>query len=262
MKRKLQALLVILLLGVVKLPVEEAATRYLRGVKLLSPPLDLSVRDSIGQMGFAASLGGLRSLVASLTYLQAYDAWANVDWARVDSYFRLTTSLQPRYDKYWDEAAWHMAYNAATNYLGRQELNPAVRGKLFHDHIQRGVDILQEGLRVLPESTRLWNTMAEVYERRVVDPTKAGHAYLKVYELAKDIRYARLAAYQYASTNDPVLWQKAYDLLKVSYDQNKKTPSLLNVMKQLEQKLDVPVGQRIKEYFVPVEMQQGLIGPQ
>ncbi|WP_346331874.1 hypothetical protein [Prosthecobacter sp. SYSU 5D2] len=252
--------MVILLLGVVKLPVEEAATRYLREVKLLSAPLDMSVRDSIGQMGIAASLGGMRSLVASLTYLQAYDSWANVDWARVDSYFRLTTTLQPRYDKYWDEAAWHMAYNAATNYLGRTELNPAVRGKLFHDHIQRGVDILQEGLRVLPQSTRLWNTLAEVYERRVVDPTKAGDAYLKVYELSKDVRYARLSAYQYASTSDPALWQKAYDLLKVSYDQNKKTPSLINVMKQLEEKLKVPMEKRIKEDVVP--MGQGMMGPQ
>lgn len=260
MKRKLQALLVILLLGVVKLPVEEAATRYLREVKLLSPPLDLGVRDSIGQMGFAASLGGLRSLVASLMYLQAYDAWANVDWARVDSYFRLTTSLQPRYDKYWDEAAWHMAYNAATNYLGRTELNPAVRGKLFHDHIQRGVDILQEGLRVLPESTRLWNTLAEVYERRVANPTKAGDAYLKVYELSKDVRYGRLAAYQYAKTADPALWQKAYDLMKAAYDQNKKTPSLINGMKNLEEKLDVPAEKRIPEDMVPLG--QGMPGPQ
>ena len=262
MKRKLQALLVFLLLGLVKLPVEEAATRYLREAKLLSPPLDMSVRASIGQMGFAASLGGLRSLVASITYLQAYDAWANVDWARVDAYFQLTTSLQPRFDKYWDEAAWHMAYNAATNYLSNDKLNSAVRGKLYHDHIQRGVDILQEGLRILPESTRLWNTLGEVYERRVINPAKAGDCYMQVYKLNQNIRFARLAGYQYAATSDPALRQKAYELLKDSYDRNLRPPSLINTLKQLEKQLNVPAEKRIPEGFIPVEMLKDGTRPQ
>jgi len=261
MKRKLQALLVLLLLGVVKLPVEEAATRYLREARLLSLPVDMSVRDSIGQMGFAASLGGLRSLVASIIYLQAYDAWTNINWAKVDSLFQLTTSLQPRYDRYWDEAAWHMAYNAASSYLQNKELNAAVRGKLYHDHIQRGVDILQQGLRVLPESARLWNTLAEVYERRVIDPKKAGDCYMEVLRIHKNTRYGRLAAYQYAQTNDPALWQKAYDLFMVSYRNNQRPPTMINAIKQLEGKLNIPQDQRIPEAIVPVPIQRGAIGP-
>lgn len=249
--------MVILLLGGLKLPVEEFATHYLRDVRLLSPPLDLNVRDNIGQMGFAASLGGLRSLVASITYLQAYEAWTNVQWAKVDSYFQLTTSLQPRYDKYWDEAAWHMAYNAASSYLNNPQLNAAVRGKFYHDHIQRGVDILNQGLRVLPDSARLWNTLAEVYERRVIDPQKAADCYMEVLRISKNRRYARLAGYQYALTRDPALLQKAYALLKDSYDVKQRPPSLINALKQLEIQLQVPADQRITEAFVPVEIQRG-----
>lgn len=255
MKRKLQALAVIILLGIIKLPVEESATRYLREHKLLSPPLDMSVRDNLGQMGFAASLGGLRSLVASITYLQAYEAWTNVDWAKVDSYFRLTTSLQPRYDKYWDEAAWHMAYNAATNYLENQKLNPAVRGKLFHDHIDRGVDILQEGLKILPDSGRLWNTLAEVYSRRVHDPKKAGDAFLQALRVTGNTRYNRLAAYEYAKSADPALWQKAYDLLKEAYDKKQRPPSLINTLKDMEKRVKTPEAQRIPEGYVPLPNQ-------
>jgi len=262
MKRKLQALLVILLLGGVKLPVEEAATRYLREVRLLSLPVDMSVRDSIGQMGFAASLGGLRSLVASITYLQAYEAWTNINWGKVDSLFQLTTSLQPSYDKYWDEAAWHMAYNAASSYLHNKELNAAVRGKLYHDHIQRGVDILQQGLRVLPDSARLWNTLAEVYERRVIDPKKAGDCYMEVLRLNKNIRYGRLAGYQYALTQDSVLWQKAYDLFMDSYRKNQRPPTMINAIKQLEKQLKIPEVRRIPEAIVPVQIQRGVTGPQ
>ncbi len=260
MKRKLQALVVIILLGVIKLPVEEYSTRYLREYKLLSPPLDMSVRDNLGQMGFAASLGGLRSLVASITYLQAYEAWTNVDWAKVDSYFRLTTSLQPRYDKYWDEAAWHMAYNAATNYLENQKLNPAVRGKLFHDHIDRGVNILQDGLKILPDSGRLWNTLAEVYSRRVHDPKQAGDAFLQALRVTGNTRYNRLAAYEYAITTDPALWQKSYELLKAAYDKKERPPSLINTLKDMEKRVNIPQAQRIPEGYVALPNQGAGVG--
>lgn len=247
MKRKLQALLVLLTLGGLKLPVEQAATRYLREAKLLSMPLDMSVRDSIGQMGFAASLGGLRSLVASITYLQAYTAWTNVDWAKVDTYFTLTTSLQPRYERYWDEAAWHMAYNAASNYRNNPKLNAAVREKLYTDHIQRGVDILKQGLHLLPNSALLWKSLGETYERRSREPKSAADAYMEVYRITQRLHFARLAAYQYALTEDPVLWQKAYSLLKDSYDKNQRTPSLINTLKELEEKLKIPAPSRISD---------------
>ena len=74
MKRQLQALAVFLLLGAVKLPVEEAATCHLREAKLLTKPISISLRESLGQASFAASLGGLRSLVASITYLRVKNA--------------------------------------------------------------------------------------------------------------------------------------------------------------------------------------------
>lgn len=251
MKRKLQALLVILLMGVLKLPVEQAATRHLREAGLLSLPLDVSVRDSIGQMGFAASLGGLRSLVASITYMQAYTAWTNVDWAKVDAYFSLTTSLQPRYVKYWDEAAWQMAYNAASNYRNNGQLNAAVREKLYKDHIQRGVDILKQALHLLPNSAVLWKNLAEIYERRVKSPREAAEAYMEVYRINQSIHFSRLAAYQYAATEDPVLWQKAYDLLKASYEKNQRPPTLINTLKDLEERLKIPAAERIPDAAKP-----------
>lgn len=260
MKRKLQALFVILVLGVLKFPVEESATRYLREVRLLSPPLDMSVRDSIGQMGVAASLGGLRSLVASIIYLQAYTAWSNVDWPKVDSLFQLATSLQPRYENYWDEAAWQMAYNAASNYRNNQRINPALREKLYQDHVERGVEILKQALKALPDSARLWNTLAEVYGRRLEEPEKAAECYLEVFRLIKDARFERFAAYQYAQTQKRELWQKAYDMLRTSYDAKQRPPTLINTMKQLENQLNIPEAKRIPEVVTATEPQHGKTG--
>lgn len=247
MKRPLQALLVLLLLGAVKLPLEQAATAHLRAEKLLTPRVDLSLRENLGQMGFAASLGGLRSLVASITYLRACGAWENVQWAAVDSLFQLTTRLQPRYTHYWDEAAWHMAWNASSHYLHNEKLNPALREKLSYEHVQRGITILQEGLRVLPDDARLWHTLAELYERRDVRPAKAAECYLKVAELTGNLRFLRMAGYQYAKTDDPALQLKGYELLMQSYRANQRPPSLINTIKDLEPVLGIPTMQRIPE---------------
>jgi tetratricopeptide (TPR) repeat protein len=261
MKRHLQALAVILLLGIVKLPLEQEATQHLRHARLLSAPMDLSVRESVGQMSFAAALGGLRSLIASITYLRAYREWENINWAKVDSLFQLTTRLQPRFQNYWDEAAWHMAYNAASSYLYNDKIEPMVRGKLYEQHVQRGIDILQEGLRFLPDDARLWNALAEIYERRRHDPQKAAECYLQVYRLSRNERYARFAGYQYALTADPELWKKAYALLKAAYDKKQRTPSLIDQLKNLEERLQVPLMQRIPEKRSDMLQRDGLIGP-
>lgn len=260
MKRKLQALIVLLLLGAVRLPIEEAVTRYYRACGLLSTPLSIGLRENLSQMGFAASLGGLRSLVATITYLRAYREWENVNWAKVDSLMQLTTSLQPRFENYWDEAAWHMAYNAASYYLYDEKVEPMVRGKLYEAHVQRGITILKEGLRYLPDDARLWNSLAEIYERRSHEPRLAAEAYLQVYRLSKNDRYARFAAYQYAQTADPALWKKAYDILRASHAKKQITPSLIDNLKTLEERLNIPFPQRIQDSRRPMEippMEQG-----
>ena len=109
MKRKLQALAVFLLLGLCKLPLEERTVTDLRAHDMIYAPLDYTARDAVGQLGFAATLGGLRSLAASITYLMGFTAFEEVNWSRVDLLFGLTTMLQPRFDVYWDDAAGHMA---------------------------------------------------------------------------------------------------------------------------------------------------------
>ena len=79
--RRVQALVVFLLLGVVKLPVEQAVSARMKEARMLEGSLDLGLWENLGQMGFAASLGGLRALVAAVTYMQAYVAFENIESA-------------------------------------------------------------------------------------------------------------------------------------------------------------------------------------
>lgn len=257
MKRRLQAFALLLILGLVSRPVDESVAQSLRGQGLLSTPVALSLRESLGQMGFAASLGGLRSLVASITYLQAYGAFENVDWAKVDSLFQLTTRLQPGYGKYWEEASWHMAYNAASGYLYDQKIRPAIRHQLARDHVQRGIDILNEGLKFSPNEPKLWVALGAIYERRglnpltetfgELDPKKAGECYLLGAKNGALQVYERLGAYELVKAGDDDSLRTAYAVLQRNYKLGYLTPALIHNIKLVEQRLDVPANQRIPD---------------
>ncbi len=157
------------------------------------------------------------------------------------------TRLQPRYDNYWDEASWQMAYNAASSYRYNEELNPAVREKIAYQYEARGIEILNEGLQIMPDNAKLWARLGEIYHQRVINPAKAGDCYLQAYKFSNVPYFMRVAGYQYALTKDPVLWQKAYDLLRTAYDRRQRPPSLITELKSLEERLNIPMMRRIPD---------------
>lgn len=262
MKRKIQALAVLILLGIGKIPLEEGFTRRLREERLLNPPLKVEVKERLTQMGAAASLGGLRSLVASVYYLRAIIEWERVNWGKVESIFWVVTRLQPRYANYWDEAAWHMAFNAASSYLYDESLTPRLRGSLYDDYVARGLRILKEGLEYNPDDARLWNALAELYEQRLHDYPKAAECYLQVYRVSNNARYFRFAAYQYTRTQDPALWQKAYEMLREAYTKGQRPPSVIETLKALEQRLNIPFPRRIPDKLPDLPVRPPEVGPQ
>ena len=262
MKRELQAIAVLLVFGVAKLPLEQKITQDLRQQKMLEEPIRLGVGENLGQAGIAASLGGLRGLAACMFQLRAHLEFTHVNWAKVDSLYKLVTRLQPRNFRYWEEASWHMAYNAASYYLYSKDLKPALRGQFYHDHVMRGVAILEEGLRFLPDHPRLWAKLAEIHLRRTYDFKQAGDAYWNSFQHGGLNYTERFAAYAWAQSNDPESWKKGYAILRRLLDANKSTPGLVEHMKLLEQHLRMPAEQRIPD-AAPVRRVPGpSVGPQ
>ncbi len=262
MKRPLQAIAVLVLFGVVKLPLEERVTKDLRQMKLVDEPLRLGVGENLGQAGLAASLGGLRGLVASILALRAHVEFTHVNWAKVDSLYQLVTRLQPRNPTYWEDAAWHMAYNAASYYLYDQSRKPMLRGQLYEDHIQRGIDILKEGLHFLPDHPRLWIKLAEIYGRKKYQYKEAGDAYWNAFQHGGLNYTERFAGFSYAQANDSESWQKGYAILKRLYDSGKSTPGLVTYLKTLEEKMNIPPQQRIPDAAPVWKGPTPQVGPQ
>jgi len=247
MKRKLQAAAVLLVFGVLKLPLEQRVTHDLRTMRLVDEPLHLGVKGNMGQMGLAAAFGGLRGLIATIFQLRAHVEFTRVNWAQVDKYYGFVTQLQPRNARYWEEASWHMAYNAASYYLYNQELKPGLRGQLFHDYVKRGSDILNEGLQLLPDNPRLWQKLGDLHWNRSKDFKAAGDAYWNSFQHGGLNFTERFVAYAYAQSNDPASWTKGYAILKKLYNEKKATPGLIEFLKMLEQNLHIPADQRIPD---------------
>jgi hypothetical protein len=128
-----------------------------------------------------------------------------------------------------------------------------MKDKIYRDQVQRGIDILNEGLRYLPDNPRLLVRLGDVHKERLADHRKAGEYYLEAAKHGAKDYYERFGAYEFVKTNDPILMRQAYEILKRAYDANKKSydterlrSTLMRDLPMLEERLQIPAEQRIK----------------
>ena len=93
---------VLLVAGALRMPVEQAMTRDFREHGLLSRPLELGLREKIGQNSSAVALAGLRTLVATFTHLKVTECFSGQRWPELEKAMNTTVQLAPRRAYYWD----------------------------------------------------------------------------------------------------------------------------------------------------------------
>jgi hypothetical protein len=268
MKPKLLGVLCFILFGVAKAPLEDGLALSLRARGLQMPPPALDWEENFAQMGIA-TLGGMRDLAASITYLLAFSAaFDDVDWGMADTLMTMTTRLEPTEPIYWDHASWFMAFNAASYYGNDNSLRYAIKHKLYRDHVQRGIAILEEGLRYNPDQPVLLQRLGEIYQTREPDSRLAAKYFLEAHKHGAPGIYERLAAYELVKLEDRASWEKAYEILKRHYDTDKRCRSMASVLRDLpilEDRLNIPVKDRIhppKPYVPQVPLAPRLPRPQ
>jgi tetratricopeptide (TPR) repeat protein len=166
---QLAALATLVVAGIVRAPIEQALTEDLRGKQLLQKPLDIDVRKKVGQGFWAVSLGGLRTLVATILNLRAFSYFENYEWVKVADTYETIVQLAPHSPYYWDTGSWHMATNAASYYLRNDERLPELRARgEWRRWIRKGAAFLEEGVRQNPDNALLWSRLGWIH----VDPYK------------------------------------------------------------------------------------------
>jgi tetratricopeptide (TPR) repeat protein len=239
----------VLVFGAIKLPIEHNLTLEHRELHFRGLEFNRDLREQIGQLGFIAALSGFRSLVADILFVQAHVAWEETEWSRVLLLFRQVTTLQPRATLFWDMAAWHMAWNASVAALNNPaQPRQALRVKAQREYFALGRDFLERGIKNNPEKPRLYESLARLYQDKYKDHEHAAEYFGKAAALPDAPSYdKRFAAYELSHVEGRE--EEAYRELRRLYDlgENERLPTLIARMKFLENKLNIPSGQRIPD---------------
>lgn len=241
--------LLLLVFGALRLPIESALTVQHRSAYFHQAKLTLDLREQIGQLGFLAALSGFRSLVADFIFIQAHVAWERTQWGRVLLLFRQATTLQPRSLMLWDMAAWHMAWNASVAAMNDpSQPNEALRRKAQREYFDLGKAFLMRGIRNNPDRPQLYESLARLYREKYKDHEAAASYFSKAASFPDAPEYdRRFAAYELSYV--PGREREAYATLRGLYDRGKqeRLPTLIKRLKFLEEKLDIPLHQRIPD---------------
>jgi len=249
LRSKLAALAVLLVFGLIRLPLESGIEKDLRANHFRDTQLDLSMREQLGQGMFVASIGGFRSLIASILYLQAHGDFENREWGKVEAAYGVITRLQPRSVNYWDNASWHMAYNAYGYYqrlaAGEKDSWEAwkMTNQLAPYYLERGTEFLEDGIRHNPDSYLLYRQMGDMRSGKYADDCGAADWYLRGSRLTSARSYM-YRLYLYAISKCPERIGEAYTALREAYDEGSRTPT---VLLEYEKKEDHFIGLDLKE---------------
>ncbi len=247
MRRFLPAILVLLAFGAARMPFEHRLMRDLRTAGFHRAELNLGLREQVGQMGFIAALSGFRSVVADLLWIRAHDLWMDTKWGRMKVTLDAVTSLQPRALLFWDQSAWHMAWNASIAAMqDPTQPRETLRLKASKEYIKIGEDYLLRGAQFNPEHALLYDRLGQLYKYRMEDHCRASWAWFEAGKRADAMGYVhRFALYELAEC--PGHEREAYDLLIELYKSGKRErlPTLLKLIDRLADKLNIPPEQRI-----------------
>ena len=247
--RSIAAVTLVAASGAILLPWQSELQRLSMSAGFRSTPLDLSLRERVGQSGFLAALSGFRSPVAAFLWIEAHTAWERTEWGRMAGLFNTVTALQPHSLLYWDIAAWHMAWNASVAALqDTKQQSEVLRERSRRQYIDLGRDFLERGIRNNPNSYLLQERLGILLRDKVEDHGAAADAFAKAASLPGAPAYiARFAGYEAAKV--PGREREAYDRLLSLYKEGSKmkAPNLLVLLRKLEEQLHIPAAERIKE---------------
>jgi hypothetical protein len=233
--------------GLLRMPWElrlevEQREAFFRGAEL-----DLELREQVGQLGFLAALGGFRSLLAAVLWVEAHTAWERTEWGRMAGLFNTVTALQPRSLLYWDMAAWHMAWNASVAAMSNPDQpSEVLRERAQRQYFELGRNFLERGLRNNPDRWKLFESMGVLLRDKFEDHCAAGDYFHQAAQFPDAPHYLqRFAGYSWAQC--PGREREAYDHLARLWKQGEAQhlPSLLNYLRELEEKLGIPEKERL-----------------
>jgi len=243
------ALLLLIGFGLARLPVERSMDTTLRDQEFLDNNVDLPLLDNLGQSGFAAALGGFRSLVASYLYIKSNtDGFEHNKWEKVDQQYGIITTLKPRTSHYWDQYVWHIGWNAYSHTMrdADYERRHGSEMKAWNyenitapGYLDRAEQIALKSVTMVDDDYRLYQRLGQFYNEKRDDNCSAAEWYRRGSKVEGAPRYMhRIYAIYLAKC--PGSEELAYELISKRYwgdEPQERSLSVRIYMEELEDKL-------------------------
>lgn len=233
---------VLMTAGFVRMHVEQAMTADFRKQGLLLQPLELELKEKLGQNSSAVALAGLRTLVATFTHLKVTECFSRQKWFDLEKAMNTTVQLAPRGTYYWDIGGWHLGTNASTYYrseAGLPELRARAEAKRW---VLKGREFFQRGIRNNPDDWRLQVALGNLCSDpfRYPDDALAAEAYagaVATGQAPPSVQRALLFARVRAGIDLAGSREKVRELLA---NPRNRVPTLLCIAYVLEARADPP----------------------
>jgi len=252
--RKALAFFLLFAFGIAKWPIEEHMEAERNKAHFNGSKFTLTLRQQVGQMSFLAAVGGFRALVADYCWLEAHSQWTRVEWGRMKLNFDAATALMPRCILFWDQASWHMAFNASVAAMeDKNQPREALRLKAQREFWKLGEDYLIRGIANNPDDPTLYDHLGFLYREKFKDHCKSAELYAECTKIPGAPMYAHRFQY-YELAQCPGHEREAYEGLLKLYKrgQQEHLPTLLKRLSELQEKLNVPADQKI--YIPPAAL--------
>lgn len=245
--RKTLAILLLAVFGFAKWPIEEHLESERDKAHFTGTKFTLSLRDKLSANSFLAAVGGFRALVADFCYLDAHAQWTRVEWGRMKLNFDAATTLMPHCILFWDQASWHMAFNASVAALeDKNQPREALRLKAQQEFWKIGEQYLINGIANNPDDPTLYDHLGFLYREKFKDHCRSAEIYAECAKIPNAPVYAHRFHY-YELAECPGHEKEAYEGLLKLYKagENEHLPTLLKKLGILQEKLNVPAEQKI-----------------
>lgn len=246
--RTILVILLLVLFGLVRGPVEEGLRGRLVEANLLFPPPARGALEQMRQSALMGTLGGLRTLVASYFTLVTFEHFSTKSWDDLRAGYEIITALEPRDETHWVSVIWHLGINATANMEVDERLPAFERERRFKEYAFQAIGFAERGIDQLPESAAIRVQLAEIYREKLKDNCAVSRVYGEVIGLPGAPAYAR-RFHGYFMARCPGREKEAYAYLMALYREGEQQhlPTLIKEIKNLEETLGIPGPSRIPD---------------
>jgi tetratricopeptide (TPR) repeat protein len=237
--------------GALKVAWEMQIRREQDALKYQGLKVSRAVRDQVGQGMMLGLFSGFKGVVADFVWLGVVDALADREWFRIKNRVELVTALQPRFLPFWEQGAWHLAWNASLD--RRRNLEEPSQARRIRDErfwIAEGEEVLKRGLENNPERYNLYYSLGWLYQHRKRDYRQAAHYYALAAERPGAPTYLeRFAGYmlEKAGENEEAYayWRKLWNRPELKGDPTRAWDKIEKKIRDQENRLKIPPEKRI-----------------